>query len=106
LNLELVQFRHPAAPEAQQQFRLQAGMAQGKSQGALRPETEANPRHAVRIRPPLTLQIFQQGRELRLKSITNLRRSGFRTWVTQMVQDMGNTGHGLSISLGDAMEKN
>jgi exosortase len=33
-------------------------------------------------------------------------RSGFRTWVTQMVQDIGNTGQGFSISLRDAMESN
>jgi hypothetical protein len=37
---------------------------------------------------------------------TNNCRSGFRTWVTQMVQDMGNTGHELSISVRDAMESN
>ena len=39
-------------------------MAQGKGERALRPKTETNPRHAVRIRPRLAPQIVQERAEL------------------------------------------
>jgi len=55
-------------------------MAQGKGEGALRAETETDPSHAVRVRPLLTLQILQQGRELRVESTwrySNITTSAF-----------------------------